>query len=256
MIDNRNQHLLLLNSNGTFRIDLTSIFFHQIKFLKRNASSSSSIHTTYSFAHVHIDEDSYVYLVPTIVYYIYIFSHENRLVRYLTPRLLDIPIMRSDCIAVTHTGLIYVCDDAYRAIRIYTRMGVHQRTIHLDFLPFKLFISNTRMFTYSIESLASIHMYTLAGVSIRTLTMCSYNLPSEVIWFRGKYFLTCGTYLYVLDEDGELIAEQNFHTLLDLSDSRLIIQDFALNTNGQLLVTFRRNGTLINRYWIIRPSTF
>ena len=256
MMDNRNQQILLLNENGTYRIDLTSIFFHQIQLFSRNSTTSSSIHHSYSFAQIQIDQDSYVYLVPTQTYFIYVFSQENRLVRCLTPRLLSISIIRSECVAVTHTGLIYVCDDAFRAIRIYTRMGVHQRTIRLNFLPLKLLISNTRIFTYSIESLASIQMYTLAGAPVRTLTMCSYNLPSEVRWFRGKYFLTCGTQLYVLDEQGEQIAEHSLRTLLDSSESILTIQDFAVNKNGQMLVTFRRNGTLFNRYWIIRPSTF
>jgi hypothetical protein len=135
-------------------------------------------------------------------------------------------------------------------------MGIPQKSIRLDYLPLKLFISNNRMFTYSIEHLATIQIYTLSGKPIRTLTMCSYNLPSKVVWFRGKYFLTCGTYLYVLDEQGEQIADHSLHILLDYSDTLLRIHDFALNKNGFLIVTFRRNGTLTNRYWIIRPKIF
>jgi hypothetical protein len=98
-------------------------------------------------------------------------------------------------------------------------------------------------------------MYTLAGIPIRTLTMCVYNLPSKVLWFRGKHFLTCGTFLYVLDDQGEQIAEHSLHTLLGYSDTIITIHDFAVNKNGLFLVTFRRNGTLFNRYWIIRPAT-
>jgi hypothetical protein len=134
-------------------------------------------------------------------------------------------------------------------------MGISQKIIRLDYLPLKLFISNNRMFTYSLEHVGTIQMYTLSGTPIRTLTICSYNLPSEVIWFRGKYFLACGIYLYVLDEQGEQIAEHSLHTLLDYSETFLTIHDFALNKNGLFLVTFRRNGTLFNRYWIIRPTT-
>jgi hypothetical protein len=134
-------------------------------------------------------------------------------------------------------------------------MGISQKVIRLNLLPLKLFISNNRIFTYSIEHIATIQMYTLAGVPVRTLTMCSYNLLSEVVWFRGKYFLTCGTFLYVLDEQGELIAEHSLHTLLDFSGTLLTVHDFALNKNGLLIVTFRRNGTLSNRYWILRPTT-
>jgi hypothetical protein len=256
LIDNRNQQFLLLNQNGTYRIDLTPIFFHQIKYLHRNASSTPSIARTYSFARVFIDQESYVYLVPTTAYQIYVFSQENRLVRCLTPRSLGMVLLRSDCVAVTHTGLIYVCDDAYRSIRIFTRMGVLQRTIRLDFLPLKLLISNTRLFSYSIEAIGRIHIYDLSGLSIRTVSMCSYKLPSEVVWFRGKYFLTCGTQLYVLDEQGELVAERNLQTLLDTSDNILTIHDFALNKQGQLLITVRRNGTLSNRYWVMRPADF
>jgi hypothetical protein len=135
-------------------------------------------------------------------------------------------------------------------------MGIPQKIIRLDYLPLKLFISNNRIFTYSIEHIAHIHMYTLAGLPIRTLTMCSYDFPSKVLWFRGKYFLSCGTFIYVLDEHGEQIAEHGLHTLLDYSDTLITIHDFAINKNGLLLVTFRRNGTLFNRYWIVRPTTF
>ncbi len=253
--DNHNQQLFLLNENGTYRIDLTSIFSHQIQLSNQKLSRSSTVHNSYSFSQIYIDQDGYTYLIPTLAYYIYIFSSENRLVRCLTPRLLGISIIRSDCFAITHTGLIYICDDAYRVVRIYTRMGIPQKIIRLDYLPLKLFISNNRMFTYSLEHLATLQIYTLAGTPIRTFTMCSYNLPSKVIWFRGKYFLTCGTYLYVLDEQGEQIAEHDLHTLLDSSGTLSTIQDVALNRNGLLLVTFRRNGTLFNRYWIIRPAT-
>ncbi len=255
IIDNRNQQLLLLNENGTYRIDLTSLFFRQIQLYNKDFISTPTIHNSYSFSQIYIDHDSYSYLIPTLAYYIYIFSYENRLIRCLTPRSLGISIMRSDCFAVTHTGLIYICDDAYRVIRIYTRMGISQKIMRLDYLPLKLFISNNRMFTYSLENVANIRMYTLSGTPIRTLTICSYNLPLEVIWFRGKYFLACGIYLYVLDEQGELIAEHSLHTLLDYSETFLTIHDFALNKNGLFIVTFRRNGTLFNRYWIIRPAT-
>ena len=225
--------------------------------LARNSSSSAStaVHTAYSFAQLRIDQDGYVYLIPTLPYYIYVFSRENRLSRFLTPRLLGVSIIRSDCVAVTHTGLIYVCDDAYRVVRVYTRMGVPQRTFRLNVLPLKLFVSNTRMFTYSIEYMAAIQMHTLTGSPVRTLTMCSYNPPSEVVWFRGRYFLSCGTNLFVVDEQGELIAQQSLSTLLDGSDTVSTIQDLAVNKNGLVLVTFRRNGTLGNRYWTIRPST-
>lgn len=217
--------------------------------------ASATIHNAYSFSKLHIDQDGYVYLVSTLAYYIYIFSPANRLMRCLTPELLGIPIMRSDCLAITHTGLIYVCDDTYRVIRVYSRMGVPQRTMRLNYFPLKLFISNNRLFTYSLEQTAAIQMYTLSGSAIRALGMCSYNLPSEIIWFRGKYFLTCTTYLYVLDDQGEQIAEQSLHTLLDQPNAVYNIQDFALNKNGLLLVTFRRNGTLFNRYWVVRPTT-
>jgi hypothetical protein len=135
-------------------------------------------------------------------------------------------------------------------------MGIPHKTISLDYLPLKLFISNNRIFTYSLEYTATIHIYTLAGVPIRKIRMCAYNLPSEVIWFRGKFFLTCGIFLYVLDEQGEQIAEHSLHTLLDYSNTLVTIHDFALNKNGLFIVTFRRNGTLFNRYWIIRPMTF
>ncbi|CAF2711723.1 unnamed protein product [Rotaria sp. Silwood2] len=255
IIDNRNQQLLLLNENGTYIIDLTSIFFRQIQLTIHDRFLPSTIHNAYSFSQIHIDQDGYSYLISTLAYFIYIFSPDNRLVRCLTPQLLSISIIRSDCLAITYTGLIYVCDDTYRVIRIYTRMGVPQRTIRLDYLPLKLFIRNNRLFTYSLENTANIQMYTLLGVPIRTLSMCSYSLPSEVIWFRGKYFLTCGTYLFVLDEHGEEIAEHSLHTLPNYSNTSLIIHDFALNKNGLFLVTFRRNGTLFNRYWIIRPTT-
>ncbi len=245
-----------MNENGTYRIDLTAIFFRQILLSNRDTIPSPTVHNFYSFSQIHIDQDSYTYLIPTLAYYIYVFSPDNRLVRSLTPPLLGISIIRSDCFAITHTGLIYICDDAYRVIRIYTRMGVPQKNIRLDYLPLKLFISNNRLFTYSLEHLASIQIYTLSGLPIRTLTMCSYNLLSEVVWFRGKYFLTCGIYLYVLDEHGEQIAEHSLHTLPDYTDTLLTIHDFGLNKNGLLLVTFRRNGTLFNRYWIIRPTIF
>jgi len=254
LIDNRNQHILLLNENGTYRIDLTAIFFRQIQLNNHDLIPVPTVHTTYSFSQIHIDQDSYVYLIPRLPYYIYIFSKENRLIRCLTPTHLGISIIRSDCLAITYTGLIYICDDTYRIIRIYTRMGIPQKNIRLDYLPLKLFISNNRIFTYSIEYPATIQMYTLSGQFIRTLTICSYNLPSEIIWFRGKYFLTCGTYLYVLNESGDLIAEQSLHNLLDYSQSLITIHDFALNKNGVFLLTFRRNGTLFNRYWIIQPA--
>ncbi|CAF1572064.1 unnamed protein product [Adineta steineri] len=256
IIDNGNQQLLLLNANGSYRIDLTSIFFRQIELSTNEVDSSPTIHNSYSLAHIHIDQDSYVYLIPTLAYYIYIFSHENRLVRCLTPRILGISVMRSDCLSVTNTGLIYACDDTYRTVRVYSRMGIPHKTIRLDFLPYKLFISNNRIFTYSLEQTATIHIYTLAGLPIRKITICSYNLPSEVIWFRGKYFLTCGTFLYVLDEQGDYIAEYSLHTILDYSNTSVIIHDFALNENGVFIVTFRRNGTLFNRYWVLRPMTF
>jgi hypothetical protein len=255
LIDNGNQQILLLNINGSYRIDLTSIFFYQIERFNYGLDSPPTVHSSYSLAQLHIDQDSYVYLVPTLAYYIYIFSQENRLVRCLTPRLLGISIVRSDCLAVTHTGLIYVCDDVYRAVRVYSRMGVPHKTIRLDFLPLKLFISNNRIFTYSLEQTATIHIYTLAGAPLRKIAICAYNLPSEVIWFRGKYFLSCGTFLYVLNEDGETIAEYNFRTLFDSSKISVTIHDFALNENGLFLVTFRRNGTLFNRYWVFRPMT-
>ncbi|CAF1043794.1 unnamed protein product [Adineta ricciae] len=255
VIDNGNQQILLLNVNGSYRIDLTPIFFHQIEHLNQAIDSSPSVHNAYSIAHVHIDQDSYVYLVPKLAYYIYVFSHENRLVRCLTPQILGVPIIRSDCVAITHTGLVYVCDDAYRMVRIYSRMGVPHKTMRLDYLPLKLFISNNRLFTYSLEYPATIHMYTLTGAVIRKLTFCVYNSPSEVVWFRGKYFITCGTFLYVVDEDGNQIAEYNLRLLLSSSDKSVIIHDFALNEDGLLLVTFRRNGTFLNRYWIIRPLT-
>ena len=254
IIDNRNQHILLLNQNGSFRIDLSSIIFHQIQLLNTDANSFSSIDRSYSFGNVHIDDDSYFYLIPTQLYKIYIFSPENRLIRSITAAMLGISILRSDCLAVTQTGLLYVCDDAHRAIRIYTRMGVYERSIYLEKLPLKLLITRNRMFIYSTENLGFIQIFTLAGAPVRTLNMCSFNFPSEVIWLRGKYFLTCGTFLYVIDEKGDLIAEQNLRTLVDHSNSSLIIQDFALNKNGLLLVTFRRDGTLFNRYWVIRPS--
>ncbi len=227
----------------------------QIQLSNRDITPSTTVHNSYSFSQLHIDQDSYAYLVSTLAYYIYIFSPENRLIRCLTPHLLGISIIRSDCFAVTHTGVIYICDDAYRVIRIYTRMGIPQRNIRLDYLPLKLLITNNRIFTYSIERVATIQMYTLAGAPIRSLTMCSYNLPSKVVWFRGKYFLTCGTHLYVLDEQGEQIAEHSLYTLPDYSETLLTVHDFALNKNGLLLMTFRRNGTLFNRYWIIRPTT-
>ncbi|CAF4867330.1 unnamed protein product, partial [Rotaria socialis] len=133
--------------------------------------------------------------------------------------------------------------------------------------------SNNRMFTYSLENLATIQMYTLTGVLIKKLSMCSYNVPSEVNCsqsnylnkgkasflnepFRGKYFLTCGTYLYVINEQGEQLAEHSLQQLLDYPNSLVTIHDFALNKNGIILATFRRNGTLFNRYWIIKPATF
>lgn len=256
LIDNRNQQLLLLNENGTYRIDLTSIFFRQIQIYNRDMIPKPTIHNSYSLSQIHIDHDSYAYLIPTLAYYIYIFSQDNRLIRCLTPRLLGISIIRSDCVAVTHTGLIYVCDDTYRVIRIYTRMGISQKIIRLDYLPLKLFISNNRIFTYSLENVANIQMYTLAGTPIRILTICSYNMLAEVIWFRGKYFLTCGMSLFVLGEQGELIAEHSLHTLLDYTETYLTIHDFALNKNGVFIATFRRNGTLFNRYWIVRPTIF
>ncbi|UJR31557.1 hypothetical protein I4U23_019044 [Adineta vaga] len=256
IIDNGNQQILLLNVNGSYRIDLTSIIYHQIEFLNEGVDSIPTVHNTYSIAHLHIDQDSYVYLVPTLAYYIYIFSHENRLIRCLTPKTLGISIIRSDCVAVTHTGLIYACDDAYRVVRIYSRMGIPHKTMRLDYLPLKLFISNNRIFTYSLEYPGTIHMYTLAGAVIRKITICAYDSPSEVVWFRGKHFLTCGTFLYVFDEEGNQIAEYNLRILLDFSDKSVIIHDFALNENGLLLVTFRRNGIFFNRYWIIRPVTF
>ena len=254
--DNRNQHLLLLNENGTFRIDLTGIFRHQIGLYNYNHISRQTIHNSYSFARLHIDYDGYVYLLSILANYIYIFSPNNRLVRCLTPRFLGISIIRSDCFAVTHTGLIYLCDDTYRTIRIYTRMGIPQKNIYLDYLPLKLFISNTRIFTYSVENLAKIQIYTLAGLPVRTLSICSYNLPSEVNWFRGKYFLTCGSHLYVLNDKGEQIAQHNLITLLDYSNTLATIHDFAVNKKGLLVLTFRRNGTLFNRYWIVRPAIF
>lgn len=254
IIDNRNQQLLLLNENGTYRIDLTSIFTRQIEFSNQALYPTLTAHNSYSFSHLHIDQDSYAYLIPNLAYYIYVFSANNRLVRCLTPTLLGISIIRSDCLAITHTGLIYICDDAYRVVRIYTRMGVAQKILRLDYLPLKLFISNNRMFTYSIERLASIQMYTLSGTLIRSLTMCSHDLPSKVIWFRGKYFLTCGTHLHVLDEYGEELAEQGLHVITDYAQTLVIIHDFAVNKNGLFLVTFRRNGTLFNRYWVIRPA--
>lgn len=255
LIDNRNQHILLLNENGTFRIDLTSIYLQQIRNFNQHWNISATFYRTYSFANVHIDDESYTYLIPTLLYYVYVFSPENRLVRCLTPRSLGISIMRSDCFAITQTGLIYVCDDVYRAIRIYSRMGVYQRTIQLEHLPFKLFISQDRLFSYSIENLGKIEIYSLTGVPIRNFTKCSYNLLSEVIWFRDRFFLTCGMYLYVIDQSGYAVAEQNFYTLLEHSNSFLTIQDMALNRNGLLLMTLRRNGTLYNRYWAIRPAT-
>ena len=254
IIDNRNQQILLLNENGTYRIDLTSMFTRQIEFSNLALYPTSTAHNSYSFSHIHIDQDSYAYLIPTLAYYIYIFSANNRLIRCLTPTLLGMSIIRSDCLAVTHTGLIYICDDAYRVVRIYTRMGVAQKIIRLDNLPLKLFITNNRMFTYSIERLASIQMYTLSGTLVRSLTMCSYNLPSKVLWFRGKYFLTCGTQLHVLDEYGEELAEQSLHVLIDYAETLVNIHDFAVNKNGLFVLTFRRNGTLFNRYWIIRPA--
>ncbi|CAF0925920.1 unnamed protein product [Rotaria sordida] len=254
IIDNRNQQLLLLNENGTYIIDLTSIVLRQIQLSIHDRYSSSTIHNAYSFSQIHIDQDGYIYLISTLAYYIYIFSPDNRLIRCLTPNLLSVSIIRSDCLAITHTGLIYLCDDTYRVIRIYTRMGIPQRIIRLNFLPLKLFIRNNRLFTYSLEYIATIQMYTLLGGPIRTLTMCSYKLPTGVVWFRGKYFLTCGTYLFVLDEQGEQIAEHSLHTLLDYSNTSLIINDFALNKNGLFLLTFRRNGSLFNRYWVIRPT--
>ncbi|CAF5004221.1 unnamed protein product, partial [Rotaria magnacalcarata] len=58
-------------------------------------------------------------------------------------------------------------------------------------------------------------MYTLTGVRIKKLSMCSYNVPSEVNWFRGRYFLTCGSYLYVINEQGEQLAEHNLQKLVD-----------------------------------------
>lgn len=255
VIDNRNQQILLLNENGTYRIDLTPIFTRQIQMSNQDLYPSSTAHNSYSFSHLHIDQDSYAYLIPTLAYYIYIFSANNRLIRCLTPQILGMSIIRSDCLAVTHTGLIYICDDAYRMVRIYTRMGVAQKNIRLENLPLKLFITNNRIFTYSIERLATIQMYTLSGTLIRSLNICSYNLPSKVIWFRGKYFLTCGTNLHVLDEYGDQLAEQNLHILVDYSAALVTIHDFALNKNGLFLLTFRRNGTLFNRYWIIRPPT-
>lgn len=253
LIDNRNHQILLLNENGSYRIDLTSIYFHQMQYLSVNRTESS-IPSSYSFSHLHIDEDSYVYLIPTIPYQIYIFSQENRLVRCLTPRYLALPIIRSECFAVTHTGLLYVCDDAHRSIRIYTRMGILQRIIRLNSLPLRLFISNTRLFSYSMENLGLIQIYSLTGVFIKSLTICSSSLPTEVIWFRGKYFLTCGIDLFVLDEQGEVIAEHHFHTLLEPVDRIVAIHDFALNKQGQILFTLRRNGTLFNRYWIVHPA--
>ncbi|CAF3720280.1 unnamed protein product [Rotaria sp. Silwood1] len=255
IIDNRNQQLLLLNENGTYIIDLTTIYFHQIQLKIHEQYSQSTINNAYSYSQIYIDQDGYSYLISKLAYFIYIFTPDNRLIRYLTPQLLSISIIRSDCLAITYTGLIYICDDTYRVIRIYTRMGVPQRTIRLNYLPLKLFIRNNRLFTYSMEQTANIQMYTLLGIHIRTLSMCSYRLPTEVVWFRGKYFLTCGIYLFVLDEQGEQIAEHSLHTLLDYSNTSLIINDFALNKNGLFLVIFRRNGTLFNRYWIIRPTT-
>lgn len=256
LIDNRNQQVLLLNENGTYKIDLTPIYFRQIQIYNKDLVQTTTVHNSYSFSQIYIDYDSYVYLIPTFTYYIYIFSQENRLTRCLTPQLLGISIIRSDCLAITHTGLIYICDDTYRVIRIYTRMGVSQKIIRLDYLPLKLFISNNRIFTYSLEHVANIHIYTLSGLPIRTLTICSYNIPTEVVWFRGKHFLTCGMSLYVLDEQGELIAEHSLYTLLDYSETYLTIHDFALNKNGLFIATFRRNGTLFNRYWIVRPTIF
>ena len=256
LVDNRNQEFLLLNENGSYRIDLTPIYLHQIRNLPSNRNAST-IHTSYAFSHVHIDQEGYVYLISTLGYHIYIFSPENRLVRCLTPRYLAIPIIRSDCLAVSHTGLLYVCDDAHRSVRIYTRMGIAQRILRLDYLPLKLFVSNTRIFTYSMEALGRIQIYTLAGTPVSSFTRCGFNLPSDVIWFRGKYFLTCGVDLFVIDEQGEFIAEHRFHTLLEPSSNSIVaIHDFALNKNGLLLLTVRRNGTLVNRYWTFRPSTF
>ena len=253
LIDNRNQEFLLLNENGSYRIDLTPIYLQQIQYLSVNRTTSN-IHNSYSFSHVHIDHEGYVYLISTLAYNIYIFSPENRLVRCLTPRYLGIRIIRSDCLAVTHTGLLYICDDAHRSVRIYTRMGILQRIIRLDYLPLKLFVSNTRIFTYSMENLGHIQLYTLAGVPVNSLTICSFNFPSEVIWFRGKYFLTCSIDLFVVDEQGEFISEHRFYTLLEREYPLVAIHDFALNKQGQLLMTLRRNGTLFNRYWIFHSS--
>ncbi|CAF2079131.1 unnamed protein product [Rotaria magnacalcarata] len=256
IIDNKNQQILLLNRNGTFRIDLTPIYFRQIQSKIDELSPQPNVHSSYSFSKLHIDQDGYTYLIPTVAYYIYVFSPHNRLIRCLTPQLLGISSMRSDCFTITYTGLIYVCDDAYRVIRIYSRMGIPHRTMRLDYLPLKLFISNNRIFTYSLENLATIQMYTLTGVRIKKLSMCSYNVPSEVNWFRGRYFLTCGSFLYVINEQGEQLAEHNLQKLVDCPGALVTIHDFALNKNGIILATFRRNGTLFNRYWIIKPATF
>lgn len=254
IIDNRNQQLLLLNENGTFRVDLTPIVFRQIQSKIYEITPNPDIHTAYSFSKLHIDQDGYVYLIPTLAYYIYVFSSTNRLIRCLSPQLLGLSVIRSDCLTITHTGLIYICDDTHRVIRVYSRMGVPQRTMRLDYAPLKLFISNNRIFSYSLEHLASIQMYTLSGLPVRQLSMCSYNLPTKVTWFRGKYFLTCGTYLYVVDEQGEQIAQQNLDKLLKYSGTIVMIHDLAVNKNGLILATFRRNGTLFNRYWLIKPA--
>ncbi|CAF0771753.1 unnamed protein product, partial [Didymodactylos carnosus] len=188
MADNANHKLFLLDHQGRYRIDLTSLYLNQLKY-----TSSSSTNQHYSFHQIRIDFDGYIFMIPLLCYEFYIFSPINQLYKILTANTLNMSVLHGDCMAVAHSGLIYVCDNTNRAIRTYTRVGIFQKMFRIDYLPLKLFISNNLLFTYSLEKVASIRLYTVIGTYVQTLYMCAYNLPNDINWFRGKYFLTCGT---------------------------------------------------------------
>ncbi|CAF0792151.1 unnamed protein product, partial [Didymodactylos carnosus] len=249
LVDNANQKLLLLDPQGRYRIDVTSIYLNQLRY-------ASSTVQYYSFYQIRIDLDGYIFMIPLLCYEFYIFSPINQLYKILTAKQLNIPVLRGDCIAIAHTGLIYVCDDTNRAIRTYTRVGIFQRSFRIDYLPLKLFICNNLLFTYSLEKIASIGLYTVTGVHVQTLYMCTYNLPNDIQWFRGKYFLTCGTFLYILDQRGAIVGHTGLKHLFAPNDhvTKYTINDFAINTNGWIVLTIKENYTLLNRYWVIKPK--
>ena len=46
IVDNRNQHILLLSENGMHRINLTPVLFHQIQILDYDRTSDLTIHNS------------------------------------------------------------------------------------------------------------------------------------------------------------------------------------------------------------------